>query len=188
MKKVFLVRKDTTMPYGEGNWQMMNVAEFKKFKQTDQAKGRCFTRLFQQDQDSDLIIKECEPDEARKIKPALQKVRRNQEYASKKGIIEIPYSQVNVDGELVSSEELIADETQDVEEIVNKKMMMESLHKAIARLTEEERKVVELCYLNNEVLSDRKVCVELGLSRTTFQRRKAEILKKLKNLCNYVGH
>ena len=66
--------------------------------------------------------------------------------------------------------------------------MMESLHKAIARLTEEERKVVELCYLNNEVLSDRKVCVELGLSRTTFQRRKAEILKKLKNLCNYVGH
>ncbi len=86
MKKVFLVRKDVTMPYGEGNWQIMNVAEFKKFRETDEAKGRKFVRLFQQDYESDLIIKECEPDEARQLKTAMQKVRRNQKYAEKNGI------------------------------------------------------------------------------------------------------
>lgn len=156
MKKVFLVRKDVTMPYGEGNWQMMNAAEFKAFKATDEAKGRKFIRMFQKDQDSDLIIKECEPDEARKIKTALQKVRRNQKYASKKGIKEIPYSQINVDGEIVSSDELIPDETQNVAEIVNKKIMIESLRKAIARLNDDERKIIELCYLGDEVLTERK--------------------------------
>lgn len=179
MKKVFLVRKDVTMPYGEGNWQIMTATEFMKFKKTDQAKGRKFVRLFQQDNDSDLIIKECEPDEAREIKTAMQKIRRHQQYAAKKGIFEIPYSQVNVDGEYVSSEELIADETQDVESIVDKKFAIQSLYSAIAKLSNTEKKLVQYMFFQSK--TERELAVIYNVSAVAIHKRKVAVLKKLKS-------
>lgn len=185
MKKVFLVRKDVTMPYGEGNWQMMNVAEFKKFKATDEAKGRRFVRLFQQDSESDLIIKECEPNEAREIKTAQQKLRRIQQYANNKGIVEIPYSQVNVDGEMVGSEELIADETQDVENIVNKKLEMEALYSALSKLTKAEKMLIRCMFLQDKPMTERELAVVCNVSAVTIHKRKVAVLKKLQTFLKF---
>jgi len=180
MKKVFLVRKDVAMPYGEGNWQIMNVAEFNAFKATDEAKGRKFTRMFQQDQDSDLIIKECEPDEARQIKTALQKIRRNQKYAFQIGIVEIPYSQVNVYGKTVSSEELIADETQDVEKIIEKKLARETLYSAIARLSDKEKELIQYMFFQDKPMTERQLASVYNVSAVAIHKRKTAVLKKLK--------
>lgn len=185
MKKVFLVRKDTTMPYGEGNWQIMDVAEFKKFKATDEAKGRTFVRLFQQDSESDLIIKECEPDEAREIKTTLQKARRLQQYADKKGIVEISYSQVNVCGEIVSSEELIVDETQDVESIVNKKLETEALYVALSKLTKAEKTLIRCMFLQDKPMTERELAVIYDVSSVTIHKRKVAVLKKLQTFLKF---
>lgn len=185
MKKVFLVRKDVTMPYGEGNWQIMNVAEFKKFRETDEAKGRKFVRLFQQDYESDLIIKECEPDEARQLKTAMQKVRRNQKYAEKNGIVEIPYSQVNVDEEMVDSEELIADETQDVESIVDKKLEKETLYIALSKLTKAEKDLIRFMFLQDKPMTERELAVVYKVSAVTIHKRKVAVLKKLHTILKF---
>lgn len=181
MKKVFLVRKDITKPYGEGNWQIMNVAEFKEFKATDEAKGRRFVRLFLQESESNLIIKECEPDEARKIDTALKRVKREREYAKENNITEIPYSLVRVDGELVSSELLIPDEAQSVEEIVSKRMMIEKMREALKHLTRSEQRIIKACFFAVKHKSLREIAKELELSPTTLFDRKVAILKKLRN-------
>lgn len=185
MKKVFLVRKDVTMPYGEGNWQIMTAAEFKQFKETDQAKGRKFVRLFQQDSDSDLIIKECEPDEARELKTAMQKTRRCQQYADRKGIVEIPYSQVNVDGEYVSSEELIADETQDVESLVNKKLETDALYVALSKLTHAEKALIYSMFLQDKPMTERELAVIYNVSAAAIHKRKVTVLKKLQTFLKF---
>lgn len=179
MKRVFLVRKEVTLPYGEGNWQIMTATEFMKFKETNQAKGRKFVRLFQQDSDSDLIIKECEPGEAREIKIAMQKTRRCQQYAAKKGIVKIAYSQVNVDGEYVSSEELIADETQDIEKIVDRKLAIQSLYSAIAQLSNKEKELVQYVFFQDK--TERELAVIYNVSAVAIHKRKAAVLKKLKS-------
>lgn len=181
MKKVFLVRKDTSKPYGEGNWLIMNATQFKKFKETDEAKGRRFVRVVPEDIESPLIVKECEPDEARRYDTALKQIRRKRKYAKDHNIVLVPYSLVSVDGELVSSEELIPDDTQDIEEIVNKNLMIERLRKAIALLTPEEQKIIKAYYFSEEKRSVRDIAKELGLSSTTLFDRKTAILNKLRN-------
>jgi RNA polymerase sigma factor (sigma-70 family) len=182
MKKVFLVRKDTTLPYGEGNWQIMNVAEFKTFKQTEQAKNRKFVRLLSGDNLNNLVIKECEEEEARQIDALNKRNLYNYNYAKQKQIIEVPYSLVNVDGELISSEQLIPDERENVEEIVEKKIMSEQLHKALSQLTNEERQIIYALYFSDKKSSLQEVANIFGIAKSTLQYKVEKILAKLRKL------
>ena len=181
MKKVFLVRKDVTKPYGKDNWQIMGLDEFRKFKETDAAKGRTFIRLFDYDSHGDVIFKECEPSEKAQRNKELSLCRRKIDYIKKHNITEMRYSLVKIDDEWVSSEQLVPDESADVEEIVGRKLMVEKLREALKHLTPDEQRIIELFFFSEEGKSVRKIAEELGVPFTTLQDRKAAILNKLRN-------
>ena len=180
MKKVFLVRKDVTKPYGKDNWQIMTLDEFKKFRVTDAAKGRQFARIFDYDSEGDVIIKECEPAEMPERNTALSRSRRKLDYMKKHNIKEVPFITTCVDDELVSSEQLFVDETQDVEEIVGRKMMLDKLKEALTHLTADEQRIIQAFFFNEDGKSARQIAKDLGLPWSTAKSQKAEILKKLR--------
>ncbi len=87
------------------------------------------------------------------------------------------FSQLDHDGHFVDN---IADESVDVEKIVETQMMIEALRDAISKLNDEERDIIERLYFNDESLSS--IARGKKVSYQAIQWRKNNILKKLKVL------
>ena len=87
------------------------------------------------------------------------------------------FSSLDHDGHFVDN---IADESVDVEKIVETQMMIEAVRNAISRLNAEERDIIERLYFNDETLSS--VARSKKVSYQAIQWRKNNILKKLKVL------
>ena len=87
------------------------------------------------------------------------------------------FSSLDHDGHFIDN---IADESVDVEKIVETQMMIEAVRNAISILNAEERDIVERLYFNDETLSS----IERGkkVSYQAIQWRKNSILKKLRVL------
>ena len=87
------------------------------------------------------------------------------------------FSSLDHDGNFVDN---IADESVDVEKIVETQMMIEAVRKAMSELNDEEREIIERLYFNDETLSS--VARSKKVSYQAIQWRKNNILKKLKVL------
>ena len=61
--------------------------------------------------------------------------------------------------------------------------LIEKLYRALDTLTPEERKIIDLIYLeNHEKKSERKIAIELGVPRMTLVNRRKEIIRKLRKI------
>lgn len=87
------------------------------------------------------------------------------------------FSSLDHDGNFVDN---LADESVDVEKIVETQMMIEAVRNAISRLNAEEMDIIERLYFNDETLSS--VARSKKVSYQAIQWRKNNILKKLKVL------
>ena len=87
------------------------------------------------------------------------------------------FSSLDQDGHFAEN---IIDESVDVEKIVETQMMVEALRKAISKLNNEERDIIERLYFNDETLSS--VARDKGVTYQTIQWRKDRILRKLKEI------
>ncbi|MCW1012035.1 MULTISPECIES: sigma factor-like helix-turn-helix DNA-binding protein [Streptococcus] len=87
------------------------------------------------------------------------------------------FSSLDHDGHFIDN---IADESVDVEKIVETQMMIEAVRNAISKLNDEERDIIERLYFNDETLSS--VARSKKVSYQAIQWRKNNILKKLKVL------
>ena len=87
------------------------------------------------------------------------------------------FSSLDHDGHFIDN---IADESVDVEKIVETQMMIEAVRNAISMLNAEERDVVERLYFNDETLSS--IARGKKVSYQAIQWRKNSILKKLRVL------
>lgn len=87
------------------------------------------------------------------------------------------FSSLDHDGHFIDN---IADESVDVEKIVETQMMIEAVRKAMSGLNDEERDIIERLYFNDETLSS--VARSKKVSYQAIQWRKNNILKKLKVL------
>ncbi len=67
-----------------------------------------------------------------------------------------------------------------VDEIVEDKLLLDMLSKALSKLTEDERILIGELFFNDK--SEREVAKEIGLSKTGVHKQKEKILSKLKNL------
>lgn len=77
-------------------------------------------------------------------------------------------------------EEVIADENVNVEETVMRDYEIQLLKQYISQLTEEEQEIIRLVLIAlEEGISERALCNNLGMQRTTFQSRKYKIFKKI---------
>ena len=87
------------------------------------------------------------------------------------------FSSLDHDGHFIDN---IADESVDVEKIVETQMMIEAVRNAISMLNAEERDIVERLYFNDETLSS--IARGKTVSYQAIQWRKNSILKKLRVL------
>jgi len=87
------------------------------------------------------------------------------------------FSSLNHDGNFVNN---LADESVDVEKIIETRILIETVRKAMSRLNDEERDIIERLYFNDETLSS--VARSKKVSYQAIQWRKNNILKKLKVL------
>lgn len=87
------------------------------------------------------------------------------------------FSSLDHDGNFVDN---LADESVDVEKIIETQILIETVRKAMSRLNDEERDIIERLYFNDETLSS--VARSKKVSYQSIQWRKNNILKKLKVL------
>ena len=87
------------------------------------------------------------------------------------------FSSLDHDGNFVDN---LADESVDVEKIIEIQILIETVRKAMSRLNDEEREIIERFYFNDETLSS--VARSKKVSYQAIQWRKNNILKKLKVL------
>ncbi len=87
------------------------------------------------------------------------------------------FSSLDHDGNFVDN---LADESVDVEKIIETQILIETVRKAMSRLNDEERDIIERLYFNDETLSS--VARSKKVSYQAIQWRKNNILKKLKVL------
>ena len=87
------------------------------------------------------------------------------------------FSSLDHDGNFVDN---LADESVDVEKIIETQILIETVRKAMSRLNDEERDIIERLYFNDETLSS--VARSKKVSYQAIQWRKNNILKKLKLL------
>ena len=74
----------------------------------------------------------------------------------------------------------IADESMDIEKIVEVKMQIEELNKALATLTEEERDIITAIFFREESL--RSIGERKNRSYQAIGKRRNKILEKLRKL------
>ena len=87
------------------------------------------------------------------------------------------FSSLDHDGNFVDN---LADESVDVEKIIETQILIETVRKAMSGLNDEERDIIERLYFNDETLSS--VARSKKVSYQAIQKRKNNILKKLKVL------
>lgn len=87
------------------------------------------------------------------------------------------FSSLDHDGNFVDN---LADESVDIEKIIETQILIETVRKAMSGLNDEERDIIERLYFNDETLSS--VARSKKVSYQAIQWRKNNILKKLKVL------
>ena len=89
----------------------------------------------------------------------------------------IPFSAMDYDGHFVDN---IIDERIDLEKIVEVKMQIEELNKALATLTKKERELIEAIFYKEESL--RSIGKKEKVSYQVIGKRRDKILEKLRKL------
>ena len=89
----------------------------------------------------------------------------------------IPFSALDNDGHFVDN---IIDERVDLEKIVEVKMQIEELNKALATLTKKERELIEAIFYKEESL--RAIGKKEKVSYQAIGKRRDKILEKLRKL------
>ena len=89
----------------------------------------------------------------------------------------IPFSAMDYDGHFVDN---ITDERIDIEKIVEVKMQIEELNKALATLTKKERELMEAIFYKEESL--RAIGKKEKVSYQAIGKRRDKILEKLRKL------
>ncbi|HGD4214641.1 TPA: sigma factor-like helix-turn-helix DNA-binding protein [Streptococcus agalactiae] len=89
----------------------------------------------------------------------------------------LPFSSFDYDGHFVDN---IIDEKIDLEKIVEVKMQIEELHRALNTLTKEERELMEAIFYKEESL--RSIGKKEKVSYQTIGKRRDKILEKLRKI------
>ena len=110
---------------------------------------------------------------------AYWKITEHEKYLQKKdwkyGVI--PFSSLDHDGHFVDN---IIDEKIDLEKIVEVKMQIEELHKALATLTKEERELMEAIFFREESL--KSIGEKEKVTHQAISGRRDQILEKLRKI------
>ena len=77
-----------------------------------------------------------------------------------------------------NGQDILIDEEQDVEEIVEKNLMIDKLNDCLYLLSDEEKELIQMIFF--EELTEREIAAKKGVSQVAIHKRKQKILEKLK--------
>lgn len=107
-------------------------------------------------------------------------IRYIQEKRQELELIDILYS--DFDDESACGEEMLVDQTTDVEETAETNILLERLYAALSQLSAEEYKIVMSLYLSQTPVLQKELAEELHISQQAVSKKIAGVLKKLKSL------
>ena len=126
-----------------------------------------------------LYVKGKEVKVSEEVYKAYWKITEHEKYLIKKDWKNnvIPFSVLDYDGHFVDN---IIDERVDLEKIVEVKMQIEELNKALAIFTKKERELIEAIFYKEESL--RSIGKKEKVSYQAIGKRRDKILEKLRKL------
>ena len=182
MKKVYLVKKDPSQPESKDNWIVMNSREFAMFLKTPegQTRKKNFGQLNGCDEDDVIIIAECGEESAIEWK----RERDRSDYCDRNKQSS-PFAFFSVDAKNEKGLDgvgILADPACNVELEIILKISIEELRKAVSKLSDDERELIQRLFLDEEPVPERVYGEQRGLSQQAVNNRKARILEKLKKM------
>ncbi|MBP3509327.1 hypothetical protein [Oscillibacter sp.] len=174
LAKRYYRKKDPNCETAKTEWIEMSGSEFYRFIRTPESKGRFFI-------DMDDVVLETTESEARMYKAEKNRRYYIQTKESDLSILSI-YTIEDEDG--CSGEEVIKDDTEDVEAKAILNAEVKSLQKALAQLDMESYRLIYALYLAKKRKSLRQLSQETGIPVMTLQDRKKKILATLKQKLN----
>ena len=118
---------------------------------------------------------------------SVRQVERRKQYVSdckeRTGyiVISIYATDTEENPDRVTGEELIADESIDVEKSVLHNLELETLRLALSKLSEEEMELINALYFCEEPVTERELAEMFNISQPAVHKRKMAVLSKLKN-------
>lgn len=183
MKKIYLVKKNPEMPAGRDNWIVMSLNEYLEFVRTPEGQARK-SRIGQLDgcdTDDVIIYAECGEETAARWRSEKDRHDYLEEAKKKAGYSEVSMSDLEISsGDEVNGEELIRDESQNVETTVIIRVMKEKLRVAVMNLDADDRQLIEHLFLTESPMTETEYANEIGTTRAVVNYRKKRILSKLK--------
>lgn len=77
-----------------------------------------------------------------------------------------------------NGQDILVDEKQDVEEIVEKNLMLNKLSYCLSLLSAEEKELIQMIFV--EELTEREIAKQQGISQVVVHKKKQRIIKKLR--------
>ena len=183
MKKVYFVKKDPAKD-GQDNWIMMNSYEFALFMKTPdgQARKDDFGQLDACSKDDDIIIMECGAEKAKEWRADKDRHDYLKECEAESGYTTFSYSSVYSEEGETSGEDMLPDESCDVEEEIIRKILIQEMRQAISFLEPEEIELINALYLNEKTQTEKEYAAAHNEKRSTINSRKYMVLGKLRTL------
>lgn len=157
---------------GETEWIEMTGKEFYRFIHSKEGQGRHFIDM------GDVVLEATET-EARSFKAEQNHryyIQTQEEGWSTLSIYAI------VDKNGCSGEEVVGDDTQDVETEAILRIERRALRAALCQLDEESRRLIQALYLADERRTERDLAQECGVSQVAIHKQKKKILETIKFL------
>lgn len=182
MSKKYLVWKNADCNGHNIEWIELSKDEFLSLIRDPKNSGRCFIKLFGEKSDETIVV------EVTQKQYMEWKGEINNEYYLKRMRQNSGFRDCSLESLLEDSEEetivdIFPDETEILEDFVEKSILIQKLRLAIKELPTDERKLIEMLYFSEQkTLSEVEVSRLLGVSQAAINKKKKKILKKLKNL------
>jgi RNA polymerase sigma factor (sigma-70 family) len=178
MKTTYLVWKDPSCNGINPEWEQISRNQFLALVKSPEGNGRRFVKLASTDEDGDgrIVIEATEQE----FKSWLKEKRHAQHLRdSDPGYTLLSYHARTSEDEDCNGEELLSDESVNIEDDCLMMMDKQTLKAALACLTSEERELLALFY--EQGISQPVIAKTLGISQQAVSKRLNKILIKLRN-------
>lgn len=103
---------------------------------------------------------------------------RRQKYLKERSTANGDFSYDMLTTDYFNGQDILVDEEQDVEEIVEKNLMLNKLSYCLSLLSAEEKELIQMIFF--EELTEREIAKKQGISQVAVHKKKQRILNKLK--------
>ena len=181
MKKRYFVWKNANCNGVNPEWIELSGKEFYEFQKKVENKTRYFATLAHPELDDVCYVMECTFEDY--LKNHKENCETYYKYGLKKKakITEVSYYSKVTDSSLLTYEDVIPDENENVEENAIKSIQIEKINMAITKLPLDEQAILQALYFQNEDgKSERQIAKELSKYSMTLNRQHKRIKEKLK--------